>query len=325
MMKKVNLFTLMMILATFAVVFRLVDLSSFSTPSSIAQGTPAGQKFEPVAGAASPEAEKKDAPAPSPEVADKGAAEAAPAVATADAPASEANPAPASSVYGEHAYSAAELDVLQSLSKRRDELDKREQQVGQHEALLKAAEGEVDRKIAELNKIKGELVELLNKQQAVQGERVTSLVKIYEGMKPKEAARIFDTLDMDVLLAVISKMKEQKSSPILAAMDPEKARIVTIKLTEQHKLPDGLDDAKKGKPAPATSAETPAATPAVTAPAPAPPATPAIAAPVAAVPPVPPASPAAATPGAATPAAEPSNTRTPDEEQAASPEAPATP
>lgn len=235
MMKKINIFTAMMIVATFAVVLRLLDLSGFSTPSSIAQGSPPTEKFESITGAkpaeAEKQAEKKDSePAPPPVV----------AVPNGNVP------APASPVYGEHAYSAAELDVLQSLSKRRDELDKREQQVVQHEALLKAAEGEVDRKIAELNKIKKELVDLLNKQQAVQDERVNSLVKIYENMKPKEAARIFDTLEMDVLLAVIGKMSERKSSPILASMDPEKARIVTIKLSEQHKLPDLPQDGQSG-------------------------------------------------------------------------------
>ncbi|MBI3441939.1 MAG: hypothetical protein HY052_09125 [Proteobacteria bacterium] len=269
MMKKINIFTCMMIIAAFAVALRLFDMSNFSTPASVAQSTLAPQKFtqineQPPAApltAPSPAPEQKDAKdVPNP---DKSATTASTApAATAD----QSVPPPASPMYGEHAYSAAELDVLQSLSKRRDELDKREQQMGQHEALLKVAEGEVDRKIAELNKIKKELVDLLNKQQTIQDERINSLVKIYESMKPKEAARIFDTLEMDVLLSVIGKMKENKSSPILANMDPEKARSVTIKLSEQHKLPDLPPDAKKAKP-PAT---TPAAPGATTTPIPAP-------------------------------------------------------
>jgi len=232
MMKKLNIFTLMMVTATFAAALRLVDISDFSIRSSVAENTAAQRKFEPV----------NEAPPPAGKKAEAAATEAGKPPAAA-----ENVPPPASSTYGEHAYSAAELDVLQSLSKRRDELDRRSRQIGQHEALLKAAEGEVDRKIAELNKIKSELVALINQQQAGQGERVNSLVKIYEGMKPKEAARIFDTLEMDVLLSVISKMSERKSSPILASMDPEKARIVTIKLSEQHKLPDITEDAKKNK------------------------------------------------------------------------------
>ena len=81
-------------------------------------------------------------------------------------------------------------------------------------------------------------------------ERLTSLVKIYENMKPKEAATIFNTLDLDVLLAVVGRMNERKTSPILAAMDPDKARIVTIKLAEQRKLPQAAPDSSDKKPAP---------------------------------------------------------------------------
>ncbi len=225
-MKKINFFTLLMAILTFAVVLRLVDIASFSTAVSVAENTEAPQAFKEV----------NDQPPPI--SADAGSA---PEKSTDQKTEPAPPPAP---VYGERAFSAAEIDVLQSLSQRRAVLDKREEQMAHRAALLKAAEGEVDRKIAELNKIKGDLDKLLNQQQTIQSERVTSLVKIYEGMKPKEAARIFDTLEMDVLLAVIGKMSERKSSPILASMSPEKARLLTIKLTEQHKLPD---IAEKGK------------------------------------------------------------------------------
>jgi flagellar motility protein MotE (MotC chaperone) len=223
-MKKFNIFTFLMIVAVFAFALRLINFSGFSTPASVAENAAPPKEFSGVNGQTPPPAEKSEDPAVKKEAA------AAPA-------------APPS--YGERGFSGAELDVLQSLAKRRDELDQREQQIGQREALLKAAEGEVDRKIAELNKIKSELEGLLNKQQSIQDERIDSLVKIYEGMKPKEAARIFDTLEMDILVSVIGKMSERKSSPILANMDPEKARLVTIKLSEQHKLPNQPEAGKK--------------------------------------------------------------------------------
>jgi len=56
-------------------------------------------------------------------------------------------------------------------------------------------------------------------------------------MKPAQAAKIFDTLDMDILLAVIGHMKEKKSSSILEYMSPDKARTVTMKLAAEYKLP----------------------------------------------------------------------------------------
>ena len=129
------------------------------------------------------------------------------------------------------------FELFKDLSKRRDALDKRERDADARDALLKAAEQELTRKYQELSKLKNEIEDLLNRQSDEENKRINSLVKIYEGMKPKDAARIFDTLDIDVLLSVISKMSERKVSPVLAAMNPERVRTVTIMLAEQKTLP----------------------------------------------------------------------------------------
>ncbi len=55
-------------------------------------------------------------------------------------------------------------------------------------------------------------------------------MKVYEGMKPRDAATIFNDLDMNVLLGVVDRMKDRKAAPVLAAMQPDKARELTTKL-----------------------------------------------------------------------------------------------
>jgi flagellar motility protein MotE (MotC chaperone) len=129
------------------------------------------------------------------------------------------------------------LGVLDDLSARRDALDKRENELKTREALLKVTEQEIDRKYQELTQMRTEIKNLLDKQTEEEKARITSLVKIYEGMKPKEAARIFDTLDIDVLMSVMSQMSERKLSPIIAAMNPERAKTMTIMLAQEKKLP----------------------------------------------------------------------------------------
>ena len=134
-------------------------------------------------------------------------------------------------------FSETEIEVLQSLAKRRDNLEAREQRLMQREALLDAAEQEVDRKITELTSLRTEIESLLGQQQKVQEERLRSMVKIYESMKPGDAAAIFNTMDMDILISVLSRMSERKSAPIFASMSPQRAQEVTIKLVEQSQLP----------------------------------------------------------------------------------------
>ncbi len=138
-------------------------------------------------------------------------------------------------------YSEINMKLIEDLSKRRAALDAREKELATRAALLQAAERNLEQKYKELNDLRMEVQELLQQQGDEETARIASLVKIYEGMKAKDAARIFDTLDMDVLLQVLGKMSERKSAPIIAAMNPERARSVTIMLAEQKALPT-LDD-----------------------------------------------------------------------------------
>jgi flagellar motility protein MotE (MotC chaperone) len=130
------------------------------------------------------------------------------------------------------------MELFADLSKRRKDLEAKEKEIVMREALLKAAQAELEQKTEELTKIKTDIEGLLKQQTDQENQRITSLVKIYEGMKAKDAARIFDSLEMDVLLQVMTRMSERKSAPILAAMDADRARNLTILLAEQSKLPE---------------------------------------------------------------------------------------
>tara|TARA_R110002124_G_scaffold64985_2_gene177227 strand:+ start:30068 stop:30781 length:714 start_codon:yes stop_codon:yes gene_type:complete len=129
------------------------------------------------------------------------------------------------------------VEMFKELIARRENLNKRQRILQQREALLMAAEQELERKYDELTKLRAEIAELLETQSVEEQERIRSLVKTYEGMKAKDAARIFNTLSIDVLLEVLSGMSERKTAPILASMETERARQVTILLSEQKKLP----------------------------------------------------------------------------------------
>ena len=135
-------------------------------------------------------------------------------------------------------FSETQTTVLQELKERRAILDSREDRIAQREALMKVTEKRIEEKIIELESIRGEIEDLLGKQSEEEEARLQSLVKIYEGMKPKDAAAIFDNLDMDILLQVVSRMSERKSAPIMATMDTKRAQDLTTLLAEQKKLPE---------------------------------------------------------------------------------------
>lgn len=128
------------------------------------------------------------------------------------------------------------LEIFNDLTERRKEIEKKEKNLQVREALLQAAEQEMDKKVTELNKLKKEIEALLGVKTEEEEKSIERLVKIYEGMKPANAAAVFNTLDIDVLIAVMTKMSERKVSPILSAMNPERARTVTIMMADQSKI-----------------------------------------------------------------------------------------
>ncbi|WP_282607975.1 MotE family protein [Pelagibius sp. Alg239-R121] len=130
-----------------------------------------------------------------------------------------------------------EIDLLQSLSERREAIELQARTLDQREILLKAAESRIDEKVAELEALRKSIEELLGEHDEETEAQMKSLVKIYEAMKPKDAARIFEQLDMVVLLEVIERMKERKTAPILANMDPERAKTITLELAQRRTLP----------------------------------------------------------------------------------------
>lgn len=130
-------------------------------------------------------------------------------------------------------FSDVELDILETLSKRREALQTWEEELEVKANLLTVTERRIDKKLAQIEEMKQEISSSLELYNQKQDEHITSLVKIYETMKPQEAARIFDEMEMPITLQVIGAMSERRAAPILARMDPKKAKQVTVELALQ--------------------------------------------------------------------------------------------
>ncbi len=133
--------------------------------------------------------------------------------------------------------SAAEVDVLTSLSKRRQQLDAREQSLNMQANLIAAAEQRVDGKINTLKGLQATMQTLLGQRDAAEQAQLTALVKSYSSMKPADAARIFNSLDDTVELNVAAAMKSDVLGAILAKMQADAAEKLTVRLANRLKLP----------------------------------------------------------------------------------------
>lgn len=124
--------------------------------------------------------------------------------------------------------------VLTDLRKRSQELDAREGALRTRESVVAAAAQKLDQRIAELKALQARLEQLGAQQHARDDADWLALVSLYEKMKPRDAARIFNDLDMRVLVKLLDRMNGRRASAILAAMNPDKARDTTDELARLH-------------------------------------------------------------------------------------------
>ena len=164
--------------------------------------------------------------------------------------------------------SAAEMDVLTSLSDRRDALEQRQRDLELRANIIAATEKRVDGKIGELKALQARIEGLMGQRDAKELEQLDGLVKVYTAMKPKDAARIFASLDDTVRLGLAGRMKSDVMAGIMAALPAEVAQKLSLELANRYKVPTpapaaGAAAAADPATAPANSASAAPATPAI--------------------------------------------------------------
>ena len=156
--------------------------------------------------------------------------EAAPAP---SAPASIDGGAPAAPEAPKPAFSPGERAVLESLAQRRQELETRAREMEVRESLLKAAEKRVEVRLQELRELETRLTGIANKKDEAEAARFKSLVSMYENMKAKDAAKVFDRLNMRVLIELVNGINPRRMSDILGQMSPEVVERLTLEIANR--------------------------------------------------------------------------------------------
>ena len=133
------------------------------------------------------------------------------------------------------APSAAERAILERLQERRQELEKRARELDIREGLIADAEKRVESKLMQIKEGQQQLATAAQQKEEGEAARFKSLVTMYETMKPRDAAKIFDRLDVNVLLQVASMMNPRSMSEILALMTPDRAEQLTVELANRAK------------------------------------------------------------------------------------------
>lgn len=124
------------------------------------------------------------------------------------------------------------VKVIQAVSKKEKEINETEKvvEIEEQKKMLDLAHESIAKKIKDLERVKGELQEKQDHLNKDEKKNVHTMAKIYEAMKPAQAADIFNKLELTSLIQIIKHMNQKKASAIIASMEANRARQLTLEI-----------------------------------------------------------------------------------------------
>ena len=147
-------------------------------------------------------------------------------------------PAEARPIAGQELMS--EIDILQKLSERRKKLEEMERSLQMREDLLKASEDRIGKRVDELKGLEDKIGGATKAKEETKAKELADLVKMYESMKAKDAARVFDKLEIALLADIARQMNPKKLGDVVAKMSAEQAEKLTVELANRRPQPEAV-------------------------------------------------------------------------------------
>ncbi len=128
---------------------------------------------------------------------------------------------------GHQSTAGFNLDHLQKLNERKKELDAREEELNRVEAELQIQRTDLDKRLRELEDMRAKISSILENRVKVDEEKVDTLVQMYSNMRPPQAAKVFETMDEDLAVVILGRMKKKSAADIMNLLKPEKAQVLS--------------------------------------------------------------------------------------------------
>lgn len=93
---------------------------------------------------------------------------------------------------------------------------------------------------------KKEIEQQMKEREAAEKKRVSKLARLYNAMKPRDAAEAMDSLDDDLVIAILQRMDEGNAAKVLSEFQPAKtARLTQLMYEGTKKKVTTADDVRK--------------------------------------------------------------------------------
>lgn len=121
-------------------------------------------------------------------------------------------------------------EALTSVRERTSALELREKQIEQRMASLQRAEQKIEDDLAALVAAEEALSATISLADGAAEKDISSLIAVYERMKPKDVAAVFDAMDPSFAAGFLARMRPDAAASVMAGLSPTKAYSVSILL-----------------------------------------------------------------------------------------------
>jgi len=125
---------------------------------------------------------------------------------------------------GNNAASAA---LLVQMTQREQALRLREAAMAEREQLLQAAVERLEQQIGSLQTAERELAATMALADRAAEEDIARMVRVFESMKPDEAARVFTEMDPGFAAGFLGRLNPDAAAAIMAGLEPRQAYLLS--------------------------------------------------------------------------------------------------
>ncbi|MEX1235228.1 MAG: hypothetical protein WEB56_09615 [Roseovarius sp.] len=121
-------------------------------------------------------------------------------------------------------------DMLKSFQARKAQIDRQEEEMRDRQQALTVAERQLQSQLAQLEAAEDKLRQTLTMADTAAESDVDKLTKVYESMKPKQAAALFEVMDPDFAAGFLGRMKPDAAAAVMAGLSPQAAHTFSVVL-----------------------------------------------------------------------------------------------
>lgn len=120
----------------------------------------------------------------------------------------------------------------ETLEHKRQQIEKERLQLKEERKRLAALKKEVDEKLSRVTEMQKAVQSKLDERKTLFDKRIKHLINVYTTMPPKKAAVLIEKLDMEVIIALFSRMKGDSVGQILPYVSAGKAAEISERLAK---------------------------------------------------------------------------------------------